>query len=259
MSKLLSVAIPTYEMHGLGAAFLAQSFDILTAQTFKDFDVVVSDHSKTDEIRKVCDAYADKIDIKYFKNEEKRGNSPANTNNAIKKSQGKLIKILFQDDFLYHEKSLEDIAKSFDLHKDAWLITGSESTMDTKVFFRPHTPYYDDRTILRTNTISSPSVLTIKNKDPLFFDENLVWWMDLDYYKRCYERFGKPKILDSINVVNRVGAHQISSTRVDRSLKAKEYRYVLKKHNMSHVGLTVFFYRMSGYAYILKKKIKKLI
>ncbi len=39
MKKLISICIPTYEMHGMGAAFLKQSFDMLKIQTFKDFDM----------------------------------------------------------------------------------------------------------------------------------------------------------------------------------------------------------------------------
>ena len=41
----ISVCIPTYEMRGFGAAFLKQCLDILKKQTFKDFDVVISDYS----------------------------------------------------------------------------------------------------------------------------------------------------------------------------------------------------------------------
>ena len=34
-----------------------------------------------------------------------------------------IIKMLFLDDFLYSEKSLEQITENFDLHKDRWLVT----------------------------------------------------------------------------------------------------------------------------------------
>ena len=53
--KLVSVCIPTYEMGGYGNIFLKHSLDILAKQTFKDFDVVISGHSKADLIKNVCD------------------------------------------------------------------------------------------------------------------------------------------------------------------------------------------------------------
>jgi len=228
--KLISICIPTYEMRGKGDEFLKQSFDILTQQTFKDFDVVVSDHSKNDIIKNLCAAYKNKLDIKYFRNSEHIGNSSANINNAIKKAAGKLIKILFQDDFLYDDNSLEDVANNFDLEKDRWLITACEHSNDGINFYRPFYPKYNNKIHLGNNTISSPSVITIKNEQPLLFDENLIWLMDCDYYKQCYDKFGNPKILNKINIVNRTGAHQVSNTAATTTIKNREYQYVLKKY-----------------------------
>ncbi len=226
----LSICIPTYEMGGSGHIFLRQSFDVLVVQTFKDFNVVISDHSKNDLIKNLCAEYEDRLNINYHKNTEHAGSSSANINNAIKKADGKLIKILFQDDFLFHEKSLEEIVKNFDMRKDGWLITASEHSKDGIHFFRPFYPKYNDNIHLGKNTISSPSVLTIKNENPLLFDEKLIWLMDCDYYKRCYITYGEPKILNSINVVNRVGAHQVSHSIVNIATKIKELIYIIRKY-----------------------------
>lgn len=225
----LSVCIPVYEMRGQGALFLKQSLDILAHQTFKDFDVIISDHSENPEIQDLCDTYKDTLEIHYYRNTENRGNSSANINNAIKKASGKLIKILFQDDFLFHEKSLEDIVQNFNIQKDHWLVTASEHSEDGVHFFRPFYPTYNDRIHLGKNTISSPSVLTIKNGNPLLFDEKLIWLMDGDYYKRCFRAFGNPKILNTINVVNRVGPHQVTNKLVTLSVKIRELLYVIRK------------------------------
>ena len=235
--KFLSICIPTYEMSGKGNVFLEHSFKILLNQTFKDFEVVISDHSKTDVIKNLCHKYENKLDIHYIRNLNNIGNSSTNTNNAIRNAKGKLIKILFQDDFLYDEKSLENIVKSFNLKKDHWLITACEHSKDGINFYKPFYPRYHNKIHLGKNTISSPSVLTIKNENPLLFDENLIWLMDCDYYKRCYEKFGKPKILKKINVVNRTGEHQISNTLVNKNLKNKEYDYILKKYNENRLQL----------------------
>ncbi|GEM_PF-984938 len=230
-SRFLSVCIPTYDMNGLGHIFLKESFDILTKQTFKDFDVVVSDYSKTDLVKKLCVEYQDWLDINYFKNLDATGGMSANTNNAIRHATGKILKILFQDDFLYDEKSLQTTVENFNLTKDHWLVSACEHSKDGKTFFRPFYPKYNPKIHLGNNTISSPSVLTIKNENPLLFDVNLKWLTDCDYYKRCYERFGEPKILNQITVVNRIGAHQITHTEANEVVRQKEYEYILKKHH----------------------------
>jgi glycosyltransferase involved in cell wall biosynthesis len=227
--KLLSVCIPTYEMHGKGVEFLEFNFKILEIQTFKDFDVIISDHSLTDDIQQLCEKYKSTLDIKYFRNTEKRGSQSPNINNAIRHSDSKLIKVLFQDDFLFSENSLEITVNHFNLEKDKWLVSRCQHSMDGTNFIRDFIPRYNHNIHLGINTISSPSVLTILNETPLLFDENLINLMDCDYYKRCYIKFGEPKILKVITVVNRMGDHQATHTIVNEELNNKEVIYVKEK------------------------------
>lgn len=227
--KYLSVCIPTYEMHGLGAKFLEESFLILEKQTYKDFNIIISDHSQNEEIKKLCERYSASLDIKYIKNESDRGNSSANLNNCIRNATGKIIKILFQDDFLFDEKSLEKTVKNFDLEKDHWLVSACEHSKDGKNFIRPFYPKYNHKIHLGKNTLSSPSVLTIKNDSPLLFDEKLIWLMDCNYYRRLYDKYDLPKILKEITIVNRIGNHQITKTLATARIKRLEKRYMIEK------------------------------
>lgn len=233
----LSICIPTYEMNGKGDIFLEHSFKILTTQTFKDFNVIISDHSKSDLIKNLCDKYRDKLDIVYLKYIENIGNSSANINNAIKHANGILIKILFQDDFLFNEDSLEITVSNFDTTKHKWLVSRCEHSHDGNTFVRDFKPHYNDNIHLGNNTISSPSVLTILNDNPLLFDENLIWLMDCDYYKRCYIKFGEPKILNAITAVNRIGGHQVSNTLATEEIKNNEHKYVIEKYNDNNRNL----------------------
>jgi hypothetical protein len=53
--------------------------------------------------------------------------------------------------------------------------------------------------------------------------------MDCEYYKRCYDKFGLPKILDKITIVNRMGEHQITNSKLTDEIRQKELNYVTKK------------------------------
>lgn len=215
-------------MKGRGVEYLKYNLDKLKEQSFNDFDVIISDHSANDDIKNLCSEYKKYLDIHYYKNKDRQGNSSANLNNAIKNATGKLIKVIFQDDFLYEKSSLEEIVRAFDLEKDEWLISASEHSTDGITFTKPFRPKYNNKIHLGENTISSPSVLTIKNNCPIFFDENLIWLMDVDYYKRLHARYGKPKILNRITVVNRIGEHQLSS-QIPEQTKQTEIIYVKEK------------------------------
>jgi glycosyltransferase involved in cell wall biosynthesis len=232
--KHISICIPTYEMRGLGADFLAQSLQVLCTQTFADFDVVVSDHSRTTEIKDVCESFSGRIDVSYVQNDHMLGNSAANLNNAIRHATGRLVKILFQDDFLFSETSLEETADAFDVSRDQWLVSACEHSRDGKTFYRPFYPRYNDKIHLGKNTISSPSVVTVRNDHPLLFDESLLWLMDCDYYRRCHDAFGDPKILNTITVVNRTGDHQVTETLATQELRDRELDYVKRKYGLSH-------------------------
>jgi hypothetical protein len=53
--------------------------------------------------------------------------------------------------------------------------------------------------------------------------------MDVDYYKRCYDKFGEPTILNKINVVNTVGSHQVSQNITPEQME-QELNYVKEKY-----------------------------
>jgi len=227
----LSICIPTYEMKNIGASFLDYSFSILSKQTFKDFEIIISDHSSNDEIKEICNKYSDLLQIKYYKNLNNLGSSSSNINNAIRYASGKLVKVLFQDDFLFNEDSLKITVSNFNIEKDTWLVSRCEHSTNGKTFIRDFNPYYNDNIHLGLNTISSPSVLTILNDNPLLFDEKLIWLMDCDYYKRCYLKYGPPKILNTVTVVNRIGEHQVTNSIVNHEIQRKELEYIKQKFN----------------------------
>lgn len=246
-------------MGGKGAEFLTFSFDRLVRQTYRDFEVVISDQSTDSKIKEACDRYGDKLDIRYLKEPTGKRASSVNINNAIRNARGKIIKVLFLDDYLYHNNALKDIVDNFDLEKDHWLVTPSIHTHDGIRYYRPFYPYYDDAKTIYKNTISSPSVLAIKNDNPLLFDESMIWWMDLDYYKRCYDRFGMPKVIIDINVVNREGAHQVTNTTATEKRREAEFKMVIKKFNLPRPHRLIFMYKAQRYKKQAKSFIKRLL
>lgn len=227
----ISICIPTYEMHGFGKRFLEFSLKKISEQKYKNFEVVISDHSYDNELCDFIKELQTDFKINYIKFDDLRGNSSANLNNCIKNAKGEYIKILFQDDFLLHENSLVDIVETLENNPNSnWLITACEHSKDGINLERKFYPSYNDEIHLNKNTISSPSVLTFKNKDILLFDENLVWLMDVDYYKRLHVKFGDPLILNRISVVNRMWEKQYNNT-ISQEKKEFEFEYVkLKKY-----------------------------
>lgn len=227
----ISICIPTWEQYGRGVEFLKNNFEQLLTQTYKIFNVIISDHSKDDTIKLLCESYSKKFEIKYFKNDQFLGNGPANTNNSIINADGDIIKIIFQDDFLYQNNALELITNEFKNTGCNWLVSGCNHTHDDgKSFTNFMVPYWNNKIATGTNTISSPSVLSFRNISPCLFDEELTMLMDCEMYYQLYIRYGLPKIIADPLITNRMHQHQISS--LYQKDMWEEINHVRIKHNI---------------------------
>jgi glycosyltransferase involved in cell wall biosynthesis len=226
----ISICIPTWEQYGHGTEFLKNNFDRFLNQTYKNFNVIISDHSKNDDIKNLCELYSDKFEIKYFSNDKLLGNGPANTNNSIINADGKIIKIMFQDDFFYSNTSLELINEEFKNDECKWLVNGCNHTNDNgKTFYNFMSPLWNDKIPLGVNTISSPSVLSFRNENICLFDEKLTMLMDCEMYYQLYIKYGLPKIITNCLVTNRMHPHQIS--RLYNQNLESEINYIKTKYN----------------------------
>lgn len=212
-TPFFSIAIPVYGYNGKGSEFLGHSFSILESQIFKDFEVVISDHSIDDTIKDLCDEWSSKLNITYVRNDIGRGVISPNLNVALKNCKGEWIKILFQDDFLYDSESLSKIRESIMNDPDVkWITTKFCHSFDGFNMYREIYPTWNDKMLEGHNSIGCPSVITIKNENILFFNEDLNWMMDCEYYKRMYDIYGLPLIIDTLTVVNRTNESRLTDT-----------------------------------------------
>jgi len=222
----LSIAIPTYECKGRGIEFLTISFNQLKKQTFKDFNIIISDNSLDGEIEKYISTVIG-LNIKYVKNEGEK-TLASNMNNAIRNCDGEIIHILCQDDYLSDKDSLLKIMENFDKEK-GWLVSSYMDTKDRVGLFRQQIPSWNNQ-IYFNNTIGTPSCLTILNDSPLLLDENLSWYVDCEYYYRLYKRYGEPKILKYYTFSQYLWEGQVTQS-ITQEIMDKEITYIKEKYS----------------------------
>jgi hypothetical protein len=230
---MISIAISTYDANGKGDKLLQHNLDMIKKQKYKNFEVVISDHSKSDIIFNLVNSENNKdINIRYFSNEYNYGNSSANTNNAIDKCNGDLIKILFMDDYLHNENSLNEIVNIFSLPENKnkyWLANSYLHTRDYNHLFRKQVPTLKDHTFI-INKIGCPSGITIRKEVAERFDENLKWYMDTEFYHRLLLNYKTPIFLHKVLVVNYLHDNQVSNTQINKKLIKFENDYIKKKY-----------------------------
>lgn len=181
----VSVICPIHDMRN-GAFFLWRLVNSLTAQTFKDWELIIT----------------------------KDGRMAENTNAGIKKARGEFVKILYLDDYFTSNTSLGEMVNRLAISPSWWLICGTHNNQN---------PCWTDDIETGNNKLGSPSALIFKNKfeDNLLFDERMSWMLDVDLYKRFYEKYGLPVIMPGNFITLGEGPHQMTNilTEVEKMVE----------------------------------------
>ncbi len=106
-----SIVIPTYNH----AKNLQTAISICLKQTFRDFELIISDNASKDQTEKIVKAFGDKR-IKYFKNKINIG-AANNYGKVISYAKGKYIFTMGDDDFILFDDTLEKVKRVLDKRK----------------------------------------------------------------------------------------------------------------------------------------------
>ena len=232
--KTFSICVPVYTMKGgLCERFLIEYLSHLLFQTYRDFEVIVSDQSNDVELKNICDIFSKVLDIKYVVNTSKIKNAASNVNNAVRHASGEIVKLLYVDDFFVDEKALEKIKNAFDANENLnWLISGfTHSDQQRTKYFRTRIPRYDQKFVNGDNSTGNPSNYSVRRKYAIEMDENLLWVVDGEYFYRTFYYHGDPIMIKDVLVCFR--EHESSAFKSPElsSLEAEERLYCTEKYS----------------------------
>lgn len=147
--------------------------DSLSLQDYRNFELIIVDQNEDDILRDIVDSYKDKFYINHIRIKEK-GLSLAR-NIGIKHATGEIIAFP-DDDCAYSEGILSFVNDFFKNNKDFNFVTfklrDKESGEDANLKWYEYNVEINYKNIFRT--VISPSIfIKIKNRDDVFFDENL--------------------------------------------------------------------------------------
>lgn len=105
-SDLVSIITPTYNC----AKFIEETIRSVQAQTYQDWEMIISDDCSTDNTKEIIAPYlANDARIKYICNEKNSG-AATTRNNALRVAKGRWIAFLDSDDLWLPEKLEKQIA-----------------------------------------------------------------------------------------------------------------------------------------------------
>lgn len=213
MQPFISICIPSFN----NKEFLERLLHSISLQTFKDFEVILTDDSQNNQIEILCNKFSVKLNIQYYKNKIALG-SPANWNAGIKKATGQWIKIMHHDDWFAHESCLQKFADVAKQNSTAAIIFSgftevNESGRSDYIISR-----YEEKllttsplNLFKKNFIGHPSTTLIKNNRENWYDETIKWVVDFEFYMRCLSETGFCVIKESLVCV---GIHDNQITKI---------------------------------------------
>ncbi|MBF8436525.1 glycosyltransferase family 2 protein [Halanaerobiaceae bacterium Z-7014] len=194
---LVSVIIPTYKRPGM----LGKAIDSVLNQTYDNIEIIIVDDNDDNEYRIdteefMADYLSEYDNIRYIKHEKNKGACAAR-NTGIRKSKGKYITFLDDDDRYYRDKvkkQVKALNKSkckvvFCAHKKFYISKTKDIISSIQ---KPFLPEFKKEKLFYKNILGPTSVIMIDSsvfEKINYFDEKLKSRQDLDLYIRLSQYF----------------------------------------------------------------------
>jgi len=250
-TPFISICIPAYK----NKAYLQRLLESVSIQTFRDFEVIITDDSPDHGLEELVTHYSVHFPLLYSRNPVALG-SPANWNQSIRLAKGQWIKIMHDDDWFADRNSLASFADAA-WHTDASFIFSGFVNVDllkgvsrthvissVNKFLLSRNPLY----LFRTNYIGHPSTTLIRNNRTEWFDETIKWVVDIEFYIRVLRETNSFVSIKEPLIHIGVGAEQITR-QVFRNpaVEIPENVYLLNKigaRSLKNIFVYDYFWRL---------------
>lgn len=239
-APFISICIPSYEASGMGVKLVEANIVSCLTQTYKNIEIIISDHSQNNDIERFCLSIQDSR-IRYIRNVNNVGAPVHNTNNAIHYSRGSHIKIQNLDDIFLHDSVLEESVSALNegakwiiytyVNYDVHELHNNQQTI-SGLPCKPKHPINTTDLLLGINTIGSPSCALFPAG--FLMDINVEYMIDCELYYQLYSTIGPPTIINTPSIGQGVGAHQLSHVWKDKyqRMMEQDIDYCFKKYNL---------------------------
>jgi glycosyltransferase involved in cell wall biosynthesis len=201
---IISLLIPTYN----NLSGLIKIFDSLDRRIPDNIEIIISDDSDNNEILDYIVNINIGAEIKFQRNIPSLG-AVNNWNNLLNISNGDFFILLHHDEFFGNWNPLTTLLNFISSNPDTEVFIFNllkKSPIYNKLI--PNTSYFLKRFAIfyptfnyRRNVFGPLSCFMIKRSSTLFFDVNLKWYVDVDYYYRLLSNSDKIKILNKFYIL----------------------------------------------------------
>ena len=234
MAKV-SICIPAYNQPD----WLRRALESIRIQSYRDYEVIVTDDSTNSLVQDAAREYLSDPRFQYRKNAQRRG-TPGNWNEGIRHANGSLIKILHHDDWFTKQDSLAEYVRLLDENPEADFAFSASVAFDSaqhpQFVHQPSAAQLAELSrypacLFWGNFVGAPSATIFRRQEAMYFDEQLKWLVDVEFYIRMLNR--NPRFAFSekpIVGITAFSAHQVTAeVAKDIGLQLRENFYVYEK------------------------------
>jgi len=238
MLPVISICIPAYK----NVTFLKRLLDSICLQTYRSFEVIISDDSPDGEVEQLVENYEGQLPFIYYVRNQPAKGMPENWNNAISFARGEWIKIMHDDDWFLNEQTLAKFAEKINTEAD-FIFSNYENTFLNQqdeivkkvpmVFpkYRLSAIAQEPLLLLADNKVGPPSVCMVRASVGARYDTRLRWRVDIDYYKAVLSENSKMELLEDLLVGVGMNENQVTNqTKNIPSVELPEAYILLQKY-----------------------------
>ena len=229
----VSICIPTYNQ----TKYLRKTLDSIVAQTYTDYELIISDDSSTENVKKLLEDYTTTLSFQYVRNTPSLG-SPQNWNHALSLAKGRWIKIMHHDDWFSEIDALEKMMCVADKNPQSLIFAGikGEFVKDKRSYVNLPTQYKikelqnDPFSLIWANIVGPPSAILFPNIS-VQFDKALIWLVDIEFYLQLLLKHRLQLVyIEEVLFENCPDEHNITNLCFqNKSLELKEFTYIFNK------------------------------
>jgi FkbM family methyltransferase len=223
----VSICIPAYRQ----TVYLRKTLASIAEQDLRDFEVIISDDSPTNEVEMLVDTFRDRLPgLTYVRNSPALG-TPANWNHAVSLARGKYIKIMHHDDSFTRPSALRSFVSLAEEHQAAFICSAALAVNEHKGMTTPHDPteaeisriFERPHRLLFGNRIGPPSSVMYLRSLGIGFDPTHRFLVDLQFYCDVLRATSSAFYLREPLIASISGAsHNVTNTCFTREIELKE-------------------------------------
>lgn len=238
MNPHISICIPAYKH----VNYLERLLNSISNQTYKDFEVIITDDSPDGDVKQLLEKFHGIINIRYFKNENALG-TPENWNEAIRKATGVWIKLMHDDDWFANENSLQNFYEAILKNQDCSFFFSAYKNVDENsgnnknVYLSPLGRFFlssDPLNLFKKQYIGNPSCTLIKRNLNVWYDKDFKWVVDFEYYTRCLKKAGNYFYINNVLINVGINDEQVTNYTFRKpEVEIRENHLMIRKMGFS--------------------------